>query len=137
MRHLNQPPRGDENHHELLDRVSVYEQDEMPPAIAGMSKVTELNGVNYNEIVSVLGEPTYPNPSGDDKVQKEWTMLYKGEEGDGFLFYIYDYKTYSAWETTQYLTDWSVGGFKEHAHMMNEIVEAMKQLMKNADHETA
>lgn len=137
MRHLNQPPRGEDNHHEILDRVRVYAQDETPPTIAGMSRVTELNGVHYNDIVNVLGEPTYPHPSGDEKVQKEWTMLYTDEDGNEVLFYLYDYKTFSEWETTQYLTDWSVGGLRDHSSVLNEIMEAMKQVMKNADHETA
>ena len=137
MRKLNQPPRGEENYHEILEGISVYEETEDVPSIAGTSKVTELNGVRYSDIVNVLGEPTYPTPSGDDKVQKEWRMLYKDAEGKEVLFCIYDYKTFSEWETTQYLTDWSVGGLRDDSVILNSIVEALESVMKSADHETA
>jgi hypothetical protein len=53
------------------------------------------------------------------------------------LFCIYDYKTFSEWETTQYLTDWSVGGLRDDSVILNSIVEALESVMKSADHETA
>lgn len=58
----------------------------------------------YNQLVNVLGEPTCPNPSGDDKVQKEWVVKYKGE-----YFTIYDWKTYDVNYTMNELDHFHVG----------------------------
>jgi len=63
--------------------------------------------------------------------------LYKDAEGKEVLFCIYDYKTFSEWETTQYLTDWSVGGLRDDSVILHSIVEALESVMKSADHETA
>ena len=70
----------------------------------GSSLKGHLYGVTYNDLVNLFGEPTFPEPSGDDKVQVEWVI-----EHDEEVFTIYDWKTYSRRETTEELTEWNVG----------------------------
>jgi hypothetical protein len=59
----------------------------------------------YQDLVKVLGEPTYPEESGDSKVQKEWVV-----EHDGEIFTIYDWKTYDPEYTMTELDEFNVGG---------------------------
>ena len=83
---------------EKLDREEALER------IQGTSLKGHLYGVTYNDLVNLFGEPTFPEPSGDDKVQVEWVI-----EHDEEVFTIYDWKTYSRRETTEELTEWNVG----------------------------
>jgi hypothetical protein len=39
----------------------------------------------YSQLIELLGEPTYNEPSGDDKVQVEWVVSFEGD-----IFTIYD-----------------------------------------------
>jgi hypothetical protein len=71
----------------------------------GTHKIGELNGVFYSDLVDILGEPTFDEPSGDDKVQKEWVIEFKGD-----IFTIYDWKTFNEEYTTNELDRWSIGG---------------------------
>ena len=59
----------------------------------------------YNQLVEALGEPTYNEPSGDNKVQVKWVVEFEGN-----IFTIYDWKTYSREYTENELTTWNVGG---------------------------
>ena len=69
------------------------------------SKQTVLENVNYNELVKLLGNPTFSIQSLDEKVQVEWVMRINGH-----TVTIYDYKTYDREYTINKLTVWSVGG---------------------------
>lgn len=86
------------------DKLTVF-HDTDAPSTGGTYKVDTLMGPNYSQLVNFLGDPTFPNESGDGKVQKEWVV-----EFNGTLFTIYDWKTYSVYETTNTLDSWSVGG---------------------------
>jgi hypothetical protein len=68
-------------------------------------KVGSLEGVRYEDLVGLLGEPTWDTPSGDDKVQKEWVVKFGDKQ-----FTIYDWKTYDVEYTMNELEVWSVGG---------------------------
>ena len=68
-------------------------------------KVGMLRGVTYRNLVELLGEPTFDEPSGDDKVQKEWVIEYGNE-----IFTVYDWKTYDVDYTVNELDSWSIGG---------------------------
>lgn len=72
-------------------------------------KVGSLTNVTYSELVKIFGQPTYNEPSGDEKVQVEWCIEVSG---DGFIYelYIYDYKTFDRNYTKNNLTTWSIGG---------------------------
>jgi len=59
----------------------------------------------YQELIKVLGEPTYPDPSGDNKVQKEWVVEFNGN-----VYTIYDWKTYDSDYTMNVLNEFHVGG---------------------------
>jgi hypothetical protein len=74
------------------------------PSTSGSSKKGYIQAT-YNQLVKVLGEPTHPTPSGDNKVQKEWVVKFNGD-----MFTIYDWKTYDAEYTMNHLKEFHVGG---------------------------
>ena len=68
---------------------------------------TSLSGyinTTYKQLIETLGEPTWDEASGDDKVQKEWVIEYKGN-----IFTIYDWKTYDVDYTMNKLDRFNVG----------------------------
>lgn len=101
-----------------------------------MKKVTDLNlaldvtcgthlqgylyDMTYSELVQIFGEPTFDEPSGDHKIQREWVI-----EHDGFYFTIYDWKTYDLDYTMTQLSQFNVGG-KISAYNFIEAVEKAK-----------
>lgn len=98
------------------DKLTVF-HDSDAPSTAGTYKVDTLMGPNYSQLVNFLGDPTFPNESGDGKVQKEWVVEFNDK-----LFTIYDWKTYSVYETKNTLDSWSIGG-KSSA---SDLVEYLK-----------
>ena len=88
----------------------------------GTYKIGSLDGIYYRDLVTKLGEPTVIG-SGDDKVQYEWIMDYKGE-----TFTIYDWKTYDPEYTEHELDTWSVGGNERSASMVNEFKNFIYEL---------
>ena len=62
-------------------------------------------GIKFKDLYQAFGEPTYNEPSGDDKVQREWVFEYKGN-----VFTIYDWKTYDLNYTLTEYDRWHVGG---------------------------
>ena len=58
----------------------------------------------YDRLVALFGEPTYSDPSGEDKVQYEWTL--KTPAG---IATVYDWKNYGI--DARNVTNWHVGGF--------------------------
>ena len=94
------------------------EKDQVGNKTIGSSLGGYINCV-YQDLVRVLGEPTYPFPSGDNKVQKEWVVEYKGK-----IFTIYDWKTYDPEYTMNELDEFHVGG-KTPAHDFISELEEM------------
>ncbi len=82
--------------------------------VNGTFKIGSLDGIYYRDLVNKLGEPTVIG-SGDDKVQYEWIMEFKGE-----VFTIYDWKTYNAEYTEYELDTWSIGGNYQSAKIASE-----------------
>ena len=80
----------------------------------GTWKIGSLTGLFFKDLVHKLGHPSVIG-SGDDKVQVEWIMKYKGE-----IFTIYDWKTYDPEYTEYELYTWSVGGNDSSASMVGE-----------------
>ena len=72
----------------------------------------------YSELVKFFGSPTYQEPSGDDKVQKEWVF----EDEDKNIFTVYDWKTYDVNYTMNENQKWNVGS-KVSAYNFIEWVE--------------
>lgn len=87
--------------------IYVYQKNEDPTTV-GTYKVGTINAT-YNQLVNLLGEPTFPEQSGDGKVQVEWVVEYKGD-----IFTIYDWKTYDRNFTQNGLKLFHVGG-KDYA----------------------
>src|SRR6056300_788278 len=67
--------------------------------VSGTYLVGYLEDVNFMDLVTGLGEPTFDDPSGDDKVQVEWVVKFNGK-----IFTIYDWKTYDREFTEHSLT---------------------------------
>ena len=98
--------------------------DEMTaPSVNGTSLVGHLEGFTFDNLVNVLGQPTFDEPSGDDKVQVEWVVEYDGE-----VYTVYDWKTYNREFTLNNLTEWNVGG-KSKATTF--IAELTRKLLRN------
>ena len=95
--------------------MKVLEKDQVGNKTVGSSLAGYIH-CTYKELLEVLGEPTYQDPSGDSKVQKEWVVEYNGE-----VFTIYDWKTYDPEYTMNELDEFHIGG-KGSAHdFINEL----------------
>ena len=124
MRHV------EPNHpHPEKGQIKVYEDGESLPNIHS-SKQGVLTDATFFQLCDLLGDPTYPEPSGDDKVQKEWVIEFTPHDSDEpYVFRIYDWKTYSEWETRNSLKEWSIGGSKESEFQATELVSLLKTLI--------
>ena len=72
--------------------------------INGTSLKGYLEDVNYLDLITGLGEPTFDEASGDGKVQVEWVCKFEGK-----IFTIYDWKTFDREFTEHSLTRFNVG----------------------------
>jgi hypothetical protein len=73
----------------------------------------------YSQLIETLGEPTYDEPSGDDKVQVQWVISFEGD-----TFTIYDWKSGSREYMENELTQFNVGG-KTYAGYFIEKIESL------------
>lgn len=77
-----------------------------------------------NELVELLGQPTYDQNTGEDKTNLEWVC----ETEQGNVFTIYDWKEYRMLEMDEEVV-WHLGGFNGNvtrtAH--EELVRALKK----------
>ena len=83
---------------------------------------TSLKGyvcATYDQLVDLLGRPTFPEESGDGKVQVEWVVEFEDEFGDKNLFTIYDWKTYNREFTEMQLAMFNVGSKAYAGHFIN------------------
>lgn len=69
-----------------------------------------------NELVSIIGEPTYNDNTGKDKVNIEWEL----EDEDGNVVTIYDWKEYRIIGMDEKI-EWHIGG------MSKEITDNAKE----------
>ena len=93
---------------------TVY--DEMDaPSTTGTSLKGYINAT-YDQLVGQLGEPTFNEPSGDEKVQVEWVIKYGGE-----VFTIYDWKTYDRMITKKSFDRFHIGGTTSALDLVNEL----------------
>ena len=122
MRHI------EPNHpHPEKGQIRVYEEGESTPDIRS-SKQGELKDMTYNDLLDLLGEPTYPNASFDEKVQKEWVIEFTPSEEKPCFLRIYDWKTYSCWDTINSLQVWSIGGEEGSQFNAFELTSLLKTL---------
>ena len=61
-----------------------------------------------NELISIIGEPTYNDNTGEDKVNIEWEL----EDGDGNVVTIYDWKEYRKIGMDEKI-EWHIGGMSK------------------------
>lgn len=90
-----------------MEDFKIYTSEESKEALEktfGTSLKGYLTDTSYTQLVNALGEPTYPHASGDNKIQKEWVIEFKG-----VVYTIYDWKTYSEEDTITYYRDWHIG----------------------------
>jgi hypothetical protein len=90
--------------------LSIENANETGTSLQGYINAT------YSQLLEVLGKPTCDEPSGDDKVQLEWVIEFKGN-----IFTIYDWKTGSREYTENELTEFNVGGTTSAADFIQEI----------------
>ena len=83
---------------------TLEEEEEAMDVSCGTSLAGYIKDTTYTQLVSALGEPTFPTASGDNKTQKEWIIEFKGA-----IFSIYDWKTYSEEDTITNYRRWHVG----------------------------
>lgn len=100
--------------------MKVLNQEEVGNKTNGSSLAGYIQ-ITYPQLISILGEPTYSEESGDNKVQKEWVVEYKGN-----VFTIYDWKTFDVEYTMNELDQFNVGG-KTNA---NDFIEALSDKNK-------
>jgi hypothetical protein len=81
-------------------------------SINGTSGKGKMDGVTYEQLVRIFGEPNY-GPSGDGKTQVEWAVKFINEFDEEVLATIYDWKHYGT--RPEDVTYWSVGGHKQEA----------------------
>jgi hypothetical protein len=74
----------------------------------------------YRDLLGKLGAPTFEDPSGDDKVQKEW-VFYNDDE----VFTVYDWKTWDEEYTMNELTRWHVGGVSDPSNFIKWLEKKM------------
>ena len=79
--------------------LSIEDADESGTSLQGYIVAT------YSQLLEALGEPTYNEPSGDNKVQVQWVVEFEGN-----IFTIYDWKTGSREYTENELMKFNVGG---------------------------
>jgi len=105
--------------------------DEMTaPSINGTSLKGYIEGWSYDDMVHVLGEPTFNEPSGDDKTQVEWVCKFNDQ-----VFTIYDWKTYDREFTLNELTTWNVGGMENASGFIQAVERNLaRTLVEKLEH---
>ncbi len=86
-----------------MNKLRVY--DEMGAPDTSGSSLKGYIHATYSQLVDLLGQPTFDEPSGDGKTQVEWIV---GFEDD--IFTIYDWKTYDRNYTENQLSTFNIGG---------------------------
>lgn len=105
----------------MKNKLKVYKTPEDVPSFVSY-KVGAIYNTSYHELLNILGEPTYNEPSEDDKVQREWVVNFNNE-----IFTIYDWKTYDLEYTLMELTEFNVGGSTSAFDLISEIQERTKK----------
>ena len=88
----------------------------------GTSLQGYLRGFSYSQLVEAFGEPTYNEPSGDDKVQVEWVFNFKGN-----TFTLYDWKTYDRNYTINELDTWNIGGKSYYGEFHDALLKKLQK----------
>ena len=92
--------------------------------IGGTSLKDRLIGWNYKQMVAAFGEPTFPEESGDGRVQKEWVFV---RNADGMVFTVYDWKTYDETYVMTMNQNWNVGSKVYAGEFVDDLISMLKQ----------
>ena len=101
--------------------MKVLNQEEVGNKTNGSSLAGYIQ-ITYPQLISILGEPTYPEESGDNKVQKEWVVEYKGN-----VFTIYDWKTFDEEYTMNKLGRFNVGSKGSALEFIDALENKLKE----------
>ena len=93
----------------------------------GSSLKGYLNGIRFDHMIQVFGEPTfYPEDSGDGKVNYEWLFIYKSK-----VFTVYDWKVSKEYTENflglEFCGNFHVGGKTDVTDFINFIEEKVDQ----------
>lgn len=89
----------------MIKVIKSHDLDDLYRKTAGTHKIYTMKGPTYQDLCRYFGEPTINKRSGDDKVYCTWVFEY----GDK-VYTVYDWKTFSEYETKNNLRTWSIGG---------------------------
>ena len=113
----------------IMEDFKVYtseEREEAQKRSCGTSLKGYLRDTSYTQLVSALGDPTCPFASGDDKVQKEWIIEFKGA-----VYTIYDWKTYSEEDTIMFYRNWHIGS--KSGNYFDPPTDNLKEFIEHID----
>lgn len=105
-------------------KIKVFKNGSAPQT-TGNSLSGYLYNVTYQDLVNALGEPTFNEPSGDDKTQMEWVIEFKGNR-----YTIYDWKTYDRGYTETELTKWNIGSMFNAYDFIEEMETVINERRK-------
>lgn len=108
MRGGETPTIVNQNFHIMTKIKSFSNREDAFAALDSTSPtylVGTINGISYDQLVGIFGEPAFPETSDDGKTNREWVV-----EFDGNIFTIYDWKTYDVEYTVNRLRKWNIGG---------------------------
>lgn len=100
----------------------IKDKDKALNLVGGTSSKDKIFGYTFSQLYEVLGEPTFNQPSGDEKMQFEWVFTYEGNP-----FTIYDWKTYDKQYSMNELTQWNVGGKTYAGDFVEKIEKKLKE----------
>tara|TARA_B100000085_G_scaffold73278_1_gene65730 strand:+ start:216 stop:596 length:381 start_codon:yes stop_codon:yes gene_type:complete len=116
---------------ELPDSMWVYAVHEQAQALDRIHRTSfkgrKITGVSYDELVDILGKPTFPNANSDGSVQKSWVLVWDSE-----VYEIYDYNTFDEDYTVRFNTFWHIGTHEDKYPIdLAELIEEIAQSRRN------
>lgn len=105
-----------------MEKLTVF--DEMDAPDTSGSSLKGYVSATYNQLLNLLGKPTFEEESGDGKVQVEWIVKYKDPYGGVNLYTIYDWKHYDRnhIDNPNIMVSWHIGG-KRSAYDLIDYLE--------------
>ena len=119
--------QDEENQRYKYDKMKyniIRNKDKARQLIGGTSRKDRLNGWSYKQLVQAFGNPTFSNPSGDNKVQKEWVFQ---RNSDGVTFTIYDWLSKTEDYVMNFNTNWNVGSKEYAGEFVEDLIKELKR----------
>ncbi len=116
----------------LPDSMIVYEVHEQEQAYESghltSFKGLKIHNVTYNQMIKILGQPTFPMANSDKSVYRSWVIRWEGA-----TYEVYDYHTFDETFTTTENTTWWVGS-SEGVYTL-DFVNLIQELATNQKNE--